>query len=91
MSQELKKMKVTLPQNLVDELQGIAESVDCTIDDVVEKALRLYVGRCRKVNIENFKKGYGEAAEFNLSYAEMCLCADNEALTVCEEKLSESE
>ncbi|MBQ2897324.1 MAG: hypothetical protein IJE46_03255 [Clostridia bacterium] len=91
MSQELKKMEVTLPQKLIDELKDIAEAVDCTINDIVEKSLKFYVRKCKKINIENLKKGYGEAAVFNLDYAEMCLCADNEALTVCEEKLSESE
>ena len=43
------------------------------------------------INIDILQKGYGEAAGYNLNYAEMCLCADNQALTVCEEKLSESE
>ena len=35
--------------------------------------------------------GYKQTAEYNKEYAEMCLSADNEALALCEEKLSESE
>jgi len=36
-------------------------------------------------------KGYRKMASFNLLYAEMCLETDNEALSVCEEKLTECE
>ena len=91
MSQKLKKIEITLPQPLIDEAIEMAEILEDNLDCLIEKSLRAYVARCRKVNINELKNGYGEAAEFNLSYAEMCLCADNQALTVCEEKLSESE
>ena len=37
------------------------------------------------------KKGYDEMALINLSLAEMCFDADNEALRQCEEKLTECE
>ena len=37
------------------------------------------------------EQGYKEMASFNLSLAEMCLETDNEALSVCEEKLTECE
>lgn len=37
------------------------------------------------------KNGYIKMSAENLFLAEMCLKADNEALSVCEEKLTESE
>ena len=37
------------------------------------------------------KSGYKGTAEINLFLAEMCLEADNEALSACEEKLTECE
>ena len=37
------------------------------------------------------KNGYKAMASKNLFLAEMCLKADNEALSVCEEKLTECE
>ena len=40
---------------------------------------------------EMLKEGYKAAADLNISLAEMCLEADNEALSVCEEKLTECE
>lgn len=36
-------------------------------------------------------EGYKQMGKFNKEYAEMCLSADNEALALSEEKLSESE
>ena len=37
------------------------------------------------------KNGYIEMGKENLFFAEMCLKADNDALSVCEEKLTECE
>ncbi len=37
------------------------------------------------------KQGYREMASLNLSLAQMCFETDNEALSVCEEKLTECE
>ena len=37
------------------------------------------------------KQGYKEMASLNLTLAQMCFEADNEALSVCEEKLTECE
>lgn len=40
---------------------------------------------------EQLKKGYKEMAEINLELAQTCLEADNESLSLCEEKLTECE
>ena len=40
---------------------------------------------------EKLKKGYQEMADINLWLSQMCLEADNESLTLCEEKLTECE
>ncbi len=37
------------------------------------------------------KQGYKKTASLNLTLAEMCFEADNEALSCCEEKLTECE
>lgn len=45
-----------------------------------------------KLNREKLlKQGYKKMASLNLTLAEMCFEADNEALSVCEEKLTECE
>ncbi len=41
--------------------------------------------------IEKLKKGYKEMADINLELAQTCLEADNESLSLCEEKLTECE
>ncbi len=50
------------------------------------------VRKYRKINrCRSLKKGYEEMAFVNLSLAEMCFDADNEALRRYEEKLTECE
>lgn len=45
-----------------------------------------------KLNREKLlKQGYKKMASLNLTLAEMCFETDNEALSVCEEKLTECE
>ena len=41
--------------------------------------------------IKQLEKGYKEMANINLEIAQMCLEADNESLSLCEEKLTECE
>ncbi len=40
---------------------------------------------------KELKQGYKEMASLNLSLARMCFESDNEALSCCEEKLTECE
>ena len=41
--------------------------------------------------VAELEKGYKEMADINLELAQMCLEADNEILSLCEEKLTECE
>lgn len=91
MAKELKKIELILPQSLINDMDKIADALECDLNDIAEKSIKAYVGKYKKFDLKSLKEGYGEAAEFNKDYAEMCLSADNQALTVCEEKLSESE
>lgn len=45
----------------------------------------------KKTLEEQLKVGYKEMADINLKLAQMCLEADNESLSLCEEKLTECE
>ena len=91
MAKELKKIEAYLPQSLINDIQNIADIIECDLNDIILKSIQTYVGKCKKIDLKSLKEGYRGAAEFNKEYAEMCLSADNQALTVCEEKLSESE
>ncbi len=83
---QFRKLQLEVPQSLLDEVNEIAKLQEVKADEVVNKALRLYIR-----NFNKLKTGYEGMAKINEEYAEMCLNADNEALSVCEEKLSESE
>lgn len=41
--------------------------------------------------VAKLEKGYKEMVDINLELAQMCLEADNESLSLCEEKLTECE
>lgn len=41
--------------------------------------------------VAELEKGYKEMADINLELAQMCLEADNESLSLCEEKPTECE
>ncbi len=45
----------------------------------------------KKELIKKLKDGYKEMADINLEIAQMCVEADNESLSLCEEKLTECE
>ena len=87
-----KKIQLLIPDNLFDEVKVVAEEKNICINDIMCEALKVYVEKeIKKIRKNNLKKGYLEMAQFNSAYAEMCLSADNQALSACEEKLSESE
>ncbi len=47
---------------------------------------------CKRFKREEIlKQGYREMASLNLTLAQMCFDADNDALSCCEEKLTECE
>ena len=56
-----------------------------------EKNKKLPIIRKGLKRRELLKEGYKEMASLNLSLARVCFEADNEALSVCEEKLTECE
>ena len=53
------------------------------------KSLPQIYERYKRENI--LKQGYKEMASLNLTLAQVCFEADSEALSVCEEKLTECE
>lgn len=65
----------------------------------VTSGLTLNKKRCRSfekiykrfLRNKSLKQGYKEMASLNLTLAQMCFDADNQALSCCEEKLTECE
>lgn len=81
-----RKLELQIPHSLYSRIEQIAKDDDRNIEDLAKDAINLYVREYEKL-----ASGYEAMAQFNKTYAEMCLDADNQVLEACEEKLSESE
>lgn len=89
---ELKRIIISLPDNLLKEVDNIASVEKTNRSKLIREAMRLYILQRQKIGTrEGMKKGYEEMAEINVKFAEMCLAADNEQSSQYEELLGEME
>lgn len=89
---ETKKIMITLPDSLLEEVDIIASMEKKNRSQFIREAMRLYIREREKRQIrENMKKGYMEMAKINLMLAEMALEAENDSLMVYETRLAERE
>lgn len=89
---QLKKILISLPDNLLKEVDSIVSVDKTNRSELVREAMRLYIRERRKLEMrDRMKKGYQEMAEINAKLAEMCFDADNEQQQKYEERLGELE
>ena len=89
---ETKKILVSIPDNLLEEIDYIVSIENTNRSEFIRKAMRLYISQKKKIELRNMiKKGYRESGEINLQYARACLKADSEQLGQYEERLRELE
>jgi CopG family transcriptional regulator/antitoxin EndoAI len=89
---ELKKILISLPDNLLKEVDSIVSVEKTNRSEFVREAMRLYIREKRKIEMrDRMKRGYQEMAEINIMLAEMCFEADNDQQAVYEERLRELE
>ena len=89
---ELKKILISLPDNLLKEIDHIVSVEKTNRSEFVREAMKLYLREKRKIEMrERLKKGYLEMAEINIRLAEMCMAADSEQQQKYEERLGELE
>jgi CopG family transcriptional regulator/antitoxin EndoAI len=89
---ELKKILISLPDNLLKEVDSIVAVEKINRSEFVREAMKLYIREKRKIEMrDRMKKGYQEMAEINIMLAEMCFEADNDQQAVYEERLRELE
>ncbi len=80
---------VSLPNNLVEEVDFIVSMEDKNRSEFVREAMKLYIREKRKLEVsERLKDGYLEMSKINLSFAEMGLGQDMEELDLYEVKLT---
>ena len=86
----LKKILVSIPENLLEELDSIVNAEHVNRSELLREATRLYIQeRKRKDLIERMKRGYELMAGINLRLADEALACDNEQFNFYEKKLKE--
>lgn len=89
---ELRKILISLPDNLLKEIDNIVSVERTNRSEFVREAMRLYIREKRKIQImDRMKKGYLEMAEINIKLAEVCYDADCDQQQIYEERLGELE
>jgi CopG family transcriptional regulator / antitoxin EndoAI len=89
---ELKKILISLPDNLLKEIDNIVSVEKTNRSEFVREAMKLYIREKRKMEMrDRMKKGYQEMAEINIRFAEMCMDADCDQQQKYEERLGELE
>lgn len=88
----LRKILISLPDNLLKEVDFIVSTGKINRSEFVREAMKLYIREIRKIEMrDKMKKGYQEMAEINILLAEMCVEADNDQQKKYEERLGELE
>lgn len=89
---QLKKILISLPDNLLKEVDSIVAMENINRSEFVREAMKLYIREKRRIEMrDRMKKGYQQMAEINVKLAEMCFEADNDQQQKYEEGLRELE
>jgi len=89
---ELRKILVSLPDNLLKEIDYIVSVEKTNRSEFVREAMKLYIREKRKIEMrDKMKKGYQQMAEINKKLAEIWFEADNDQQQKYEEGLRELE
>lgn len=74
---ELRKILISVPDNLLKEVDSIVSLEKTNRSKFVREAMSLYLREKRRIRmIDGMKKGYREMAEINIKLAEICFEAD---------------
>ncbi len=74
---EQKILSITLPEDIVSDVNKLAEELHTSSNGVIELMVKSYLAERRRIeNKTNLKEGYLEMAEINLSIAKECFNSD---------------
>lgn len=66
----VKRVMVSVPEHLLEELDGLASLERCNRSQIIREAMQLYLAEKRRWTLrEQMRKGYQEMAEINLTLA----------------------
>jgi CopG family transcriptional regulator/antitoxin EndoAI len=89
---QLKKILISLPDNLLKEVDTIVAMENINRSEFVREAMKLYIREKRRIEMrDRMKKGYKQMAEINATLAEICFEADNDQQQKYEDGLRELE
>lgn len=75
-----KRIMISLPQNLLQEVDGMVEKENSNRSELIREAMKLYLLERRKKYIrESMQKGYLEMANINLNLASESFLLEEEA------------
>ncbi|SEF60397.1 CopG family transcriptional regulator / antitoxin EndoAI [Caloramator fervidus] len=87
-----KKILVSLPENLLDEVDEYASETYKNRSQFIREAIISYIKERKRIEmIENMKKGYLEMAKINIELAECGITVECEELAKYEAGLAESD
>ncbi len=84
-----KRIMISLPQNLLKEVDGVVEIEKRSRSEFIREAMKLYLQERKKKQIrESMQEGYMEMARLNLTLANEAISVENEAGRLAEEMVS---
>lgn len=89
---ESRRILISLPEQLLKEVDSIVSIERTNRSEFVRKTIQLYIRERRKIEVrDRLKKGYQEMAEINIRLSEIWFEADNDLQKKYEERLGELE
>ncbi|MDK2930389.1 MAG: CopG family transcriptional regulator / antitoxin EndoAI [Bacillota bacterium] len=89
MAQQVRRIMITLPDSLLQEVDGVAKQENRNRSEFIREAMRRYIEEKRRLELrERLKEGYRKMAGLNLELAGEAVAAENEALALYEEVLA---
>jgi len=84
-----KRIMISLPQNLLTEVDGVVELERKSRSEFIREAMKLYLQERKRRHIrEHMQEGYMQMAGLNLTLANEALNAENEADRLAREMVS---
>lgn len=85
---ETKRIMISLPHNLLQEVDGVVAKEKRTRSEFIREAMKLYLRERKKQQIrEKMERGYRDMAGINLSLARESVEAENESIRIAEEMI----
>lgn len=80
MVSDTKRIMISIPQYLLQEVDGVVEKENSNRSELIRQAMKMYLTERKKRHIrETMKKGYMEMANINLNMASEAFLAEEEA------------